>query len=94
MAKVTCTLQLVLKDFLQIDGKTVFPTYKKHYGYIEKLLKIMNDWLQYSALLNKIVRVLGAGKDLKSGKTVNIHGKICWERLVVPCMAAIKSPTW
>ena len=30
---------------------------------------------------------LGVGNDPKSGKTVNTHGKICWE--IVPCMAAI-----
>ena len=38
--------------------------------------------VQNSALLNKIVRVLGVGNDPKSGKTVNIHGKICRERPV------------
>ena len=42
-----------------------------------------------SALLKKIVRVLGVMNDRKSGKTLNIHGKICRERLVILCMAAI-----
>ena len=49
---------------------------------MQKLNKIMNDWLQKFSTAEKIVRVLGVGNDPKSGKTVNIHGKICRERPV------------